>query len=264
MGGMQLLQALILGIVQGLTEFIPVSSSGHLILVEKWLGFAHSGLTFDVALHIGTLGALLLFFRKDFLELGMALFKPSEKTKLARLLILATIPAVVVGSLLQSKAEAAFRSEQLVAINLIVVAFVMLAADRWGSRKHDLGKVTAGRALSVGFAQALAVVPGVSRSGITISAGLLQGFDRTAATRFSFLLSAPIIAGAILKVLAGGHVVQDVAANAGVFIVGVLASLISGYLAIKFLLSYLKDHGLGAFALYRIVLGVLILMVGQL
>jgi undecaprenyl-diphosphatase len=259
---MQLFHAAILGIVQGLTEFIPVSSSGHLILAEKYLGFSQSSLTFDVALHVGTLTALLIVFYRDFLDLGLSLFKRSEKTKLAWFLAMATIPAVVVGVLLESKVETIFRSETLVAINLIVVAFVLLAADTMGKLAYDMKDMTAGRAVGIGLAQALAIIPGVSRSGITISAGLFEGFDRVAATRFSFLLSAPIIAGAILKVLAGGHVVQDVAANSSVFLVGVLASLVSGYLAIRFLLKYLAKHGLAVFAYYRIGLGIVILLLG--
>lgn len=259
---MLVLQALILGIIQGLTEFIPVSSSGHLILAERYLNFTKGGLTFDVALHIGTLAALLLVFYKDFFDLGLALFKRNEKTKLAWLLILATIPAVIAGVLLESKAESVFRSETLVAINLIVVAFVLLAADNIGKLTLGLKDMTGGKALGIGLAQALAIIPGVSRSGITISAGLFEGLDRVSATRFSFLMSAPIITGAILKVLAGGHVVQDVAANAGIFAVGVMASAVSGYLAIRFLLKYLAKHGLAVFAYYRIALGGIILLLG--
>lgn len=254
---MELIQAIILGIVQGLTEFIPVSSSGHLILMDKWLGFSGAGLTFDVALHIGTFAALLLFFGKDFLALAKSIFIKDKNTKLAWLLVLGTIPAVVVGVLLQDLVETVFRSTNLVAFNLIWVGVLMLAVDRVAKRNQEISSLTPTKSLGIGAAQALALVPGVSRSGITITAGLLQGLDRVSATRFSFLLSAPAIAGATLKVIIsdGGQIASEPA----LFAAGIIASAVSGYLAIKFLISYLGKHGLGVFAYYRISLGTLIL-----
>jgi undecaprenyl-diphosphatase len=259
---MQLLQALILGITQGLTEFIPVSSSGHLILVGHLIGFKDSGLGFDTALDIGTLLALIIFFWRDILSLAKGLVTRTEHSRTAWLIALATVPAVIAGVLLQSMAETVFRSSQLVAINLIVVAFVMLAADRLSKARFDLSKLPISGGLAVGLAQCLALVPGVSRSGITISAGMLVGLDRVAATRFSFLLSAPIIAGATLKVMAKPENFHQLTAEPLLYGVAIAAAFVSGYLAIRFMLRYLSRHGLAVFAYYRIVVGVLILAIG--
>ncbi|HSX00735.1 MAG TPA: undecaprenyl-diphosphate phosphatase [Candidatus Saccharimonas sp.] len=259
---MQVVQAIILGLVQGLTEFIPVSSSGHLIVVGHFLGFQYSGLAFDTALDVGTLLALVMFFARDFWELAHDLVMGGPHRKLAWYIVLGTIPAVVVGVLIEHLAETAFRSSQLVAVNLIWVGVVMWAVDRWSRQNLGLDGVTLPRALGVGLAQAVALVPGVSRSGITITTGRLFGLDRVAATRFSFLLSAPVIAGATAKVLLTGDALSQMAAVPMVYVAGVLAAFASGYLAIKFLLAYLAKHGLGLFAAYRIVLGVLILVIG--
>jgi undecaprenyl-diphosphatase len=259
---MQILQALILGVVQGLTEFIPVSSSGHLILVGHLLNFQYSGLGFDTALDIGTLAALLLFFRRDIVALVRGLFQKTEMTPISWFMVVATIPAVIAGVLLQSAAETVFRSSQLVALNLIVVALVMLAADRMGKRNLHLKDMTWGKSTAIGLAQALALVPGVSRSGITISAGLFAGFDRITATRFSFLLSAPVIGGATAKVVLTPSNFHELTAQPLLYAVGIISAFISGYLAIRFMLSYLNRHGLAAFAYYRIVVGVLILAIG--
>ena len=262
MTGMQFLQAIILGVTQGLTEFIPVSSSGHLILVGQALDFEHSSLGFDIALDIGTLAALFVFFRRDILDLLSGIIRKNEHTRLAWLMVLACIPAVIAGVALQSYAETVFRSSQLVAFNLIWVAFVMLAADHLGRRELTLKDMNVPRGLSIGLAQALALVPGVSRSGITISAGMLAGFDRVAATRFSFLLSAPIITGATFKVVLTPSNWQQLTAEPALYATGILAAFISGYLAIRFMLRYLVNHGLRLFAFYRIALGAIILLVG--
>lgn len=259
---MQIIQALVLGITQGLTEFIPVSSSGHLILVGHLLGFKYSGLAFDVSLDIGTLAALLIFFRRDIRDLAVGLLRRTEHSRLSWLMVLATVPGVLAGVSLQHLAETTFRSSQLVAANLIIVAFVMLAADRLGRRTLGLADVTVGRALGIGLAQALALVPGVSRSGITISAGLLAGLDRIAATRFSFLLSAPIIAGATAKVMLEPANLKQFTADWTIYAAGIIAAFISGYFAIRFLLNYLNNHGISAFAYYRILVGVIILAIG--
>lgn len=256
---MQVIQAIVLGLTQGLTEFIPVSSSGHLILVGHLIGFKDSGLAFDTALNLGTLAALLAFFWKDFIELAVALVKKNHKTKLAYLLILATIPAVILGVLLQKQAETIFRSNSLVAVNLMVVAIVMLIADRVAGSK-TIGDMDAPKALGVGLAQSLALVPGVSRSGITISAGLFEGFDRVAATRFSFLLSAPIIAGATAKVVLSSGNTHALVSQPGLVIPAIIASFVSGYWAIGFLLKYLSRHGLRIFAYYRLAVGLLVLL----
>lgn len=259
---MQLVDAIILGLVQGLTEFIPVSSSGHLIVVGHYLQFEHSGLAFDTALDIGTLMALYLFFARDFFELGRDLIWGGPKRRLAIYLLIATIPAVIVGVLIQQAAETVFRDARLVAVNLIWVGVLMWAVDRWSRRDRGLEHVTLLRSLVVGVAQALALVPGVSRSGITMTAARALGFDRVAATRLSFLLSAPVITGATLKVVANGESLQAMAGSPLLYAAGILAALASGYWAIRFLISYLARHGLGVFAVYRVALGVFILMIG--
>lgn len=261
---MTIIQAGILGLIQGLTEFIPISSSGHLVLAHSALGVSETGLTFDVALHLGTLIALILFFWKDLLELARGLFTKTEKSRLAWLLVVATVPAVIVGVLLESAAESAFRSPLLVAINLAAFGLVMLAAENYALRiqhKTKLEKIHRNQALTMGFAQALAVVPGVSRSGSTITAGLFTGMDRVAATRFSFLLGVPIIAGAAAKVLLGGAALSQIGSEPGVFIVGILTAFLAGLWAIKFLLNYLAKHSLAVFAYYRLGLAAVVCLV---
>lgn len=259
---MQLLIALILGLTQGLTEFIPVSSSGHLILVGHFFNFQYSGLAFDTALDIGTLAALYLFFARDFIELAHDLIKGGPKRKLALYILAATVPGVIIGVLIQHAAETIFRDARLVAVNLIWVGILMFLVDRFSRRQLHVESVTLPRALTVGVAQALALIPGVSRSGITITASRALGFDRVAATRFSFLLSAPIITGATLKVLLSDGNAAEMMKVPLLYGVGILAAFVSGYLAIKFLLAYLSHHSLGVFAIYRIVVGVIILVIG--
>lgn len=259
---MSIIDALILGIVQGLTEFIPVSSSGHLVLFHEWLGVAENGLAFDVALHFGTLLALLIYFHKDILSLVKALFVRSAQTRLAWLLAVATIPAVIGGVLLEDLAESTFRSTTLVAVNLIVVALLMLAAERYAAGQKTRTKLVDTKpkqALSVGVAQALAIIPGVSRSGATITTGIFMGFDRVSATRFSFLLGIPIMVGAITKVMLDGGL-QTVQNELSLFAVGVFTAFVSGLVAITFLLKYLAKHTLNVFAYYRIGLGLVVLL----
>ena len=260
---MSIIGAIILGIIQGLTEFIPVSSSGHLVLAHHFFGATRSDLAFDVALHIGTLLALLLFFGKDLLGYIQALFVKGPKTKLSHLLILATIPAALAGYVLESTAESAFRSPLLVSINLIVVGLVMILAEIiYTSYKNhsQLEKISTKQALVMGFSQALAIVPGVSRSGSTIAAGLFMGVDRVAATRFSFLLGIPIISGAILKVLTEAGATAQFGAQLNLFIIGILTAFLSGLFAIRFMLKFLASHGLQVFAYYRIGLAAIVLL----
>jgi len=260
---MSIIDALLLGIVQGLTEFIPVSSSGHLVLMQQWLGVTELGLTFDVALHLGTLCALLLHFRRDIADILRETVKGGKKRKLGMLLGVATIPAVVAGVLLQETAETTFRSTKLVAINMIVIAIIMLMAERFAQRyqkKVGLGSVRPWQAVAVGFAQALALVPGVSRSGATITAGIFSGFDRVAATRFSFLLGIPIMVGALSKVMLFDEGISAAGREPALFFVGVLSAFASGLLAIRFLLRYLSKHSLNIFAYYRIALGLIALL----
>jgi undecaprenyl-diphosphatase len=257
------IEAIILGLVQGLTEFIPVSSSGHLVLMHRALGITENGLTFDVALHIGTLGALVLYFHNDIVLLVKGICGKNEYTRLAWLIVAATVPAVIAGVLLEETAESTFRAVPLVALNLMIVAVVMLAAEWFAKRykhKTKLEGITPKQALVVGAVQAAAIVPGVSRSGSTITTGLFLGLDRVAATRFSFLLGIPITAGAIVKVLFDGRVAQMIDSESHLFVIGILTALVSGLFAIRFLLKFLAGHTLAIFAYYRLVLGGVILL----
>lgn len=260
---MNAFEALVLGLVQGLTEFIPVSSSGHLVLLHDFFDVTENGLTFDVALHFGTLLALILYFHKDIVMLVQGLLGKNDYRRLAWLLAAATVPAVAAGVLLEDAAESAFRSPQLVAVNLILIAILMLFAERFARRyrqKTDITHVSPTQAMAVGVAQAMAIVPGVSRSGGTITTGLLVGLDRVAATRFSFLLGIPIMCGAITKVLLSDGAFQQVSRDVDLFVIGIVAALCSGLFAIRFLLRFLAGHTLAIFAYYRIALGIVVLL----
>ena len=260
---MGILQAIILGFIQGLTEFIPVSSSGHLVLMHHALGVAETGLAFDVALHFGTLIALVVYFWKDLWQYARSIFVKNEKTRIAYLLIAATVPAAVLGYLLESKAESQFRSVRLVGVTMLLFGGIMLLAEhlyKQHAQHTSLSKIKTSQGLAMGFAQAIAIVPGVSRSGSTITAGLFMGLDRLAATRFSFLLGVPITAGAVLKVFTEGGVLQAARDQQSLFIIGILTALMSGLFAIKFMLNYLGKHDLRIFAYYRLALGSIIII----
>ncbi len=267
-----LLQALIMGIVQGLTEFLPVSSSGHLIIVPFLLGWDDAFITslaFSVMLHIGTLAALLAYFRADWLRLvpaGFAAmrdrsFKGDPDRRLAWLLVAATIPAALAGLLLEDLISTGFREIGLVTVTLIVGGAILWLADRRGGRDKGIGDVSLGVALGIGAAQALALVPGISRSGISISAARLAGLDRASAARFSFLMATPITAGAALfeaRRLVAGEAGVDM--SVGPLAVGVVAAFVSGAVAIRVLLQFLRSNSLDVFVWYRIVLAAVILV----
>ena len=246
-------QAIILGFIQGLTEFFPVSSTAHLIILPwffEWKGDVNT-LTFDVALHGGTLTALLFCFWKDWVELF------TKKQKLLGMIILASIPAGIAGFFLNDIVEKSLREPLVISVMLVAVGFVMLAAEKVAKYK-DMEKVDYFDALLIGIAQATALVPGVSRSGITISAGLFKGFKREAAARFSFLISTPIIAGAALlhlRKLLTGPAIYDFQ----LFAAGLITSFITGIFAIKFLLAFLKKYPLNIFVYYRFILAVVII-----
>lgn len=258
---MELVKAIVLGLVQGFTEFIPVSSSGHLILTGHFINFSYSGLAFDTALNIGTLAALLTFFWKDFYKLVHDLIAGGPDRKLASYIIVATIPAIVVGMMVQDLAETVFRNNALVAFNLIWVAIIMLLIDRLPQVVKKVQDISMPQAVAVGFAQVLALIPGTSRSGITITAGRALKMDRVTATRFSFLLSAPVIIGATLKLILQDSTLHQMAAMPSLYIGGIFGAFVAGYFSIKFLIKYLSKHGLAIFAYYRIVVGVLILLI---
>ncbi|MDP2156407.1 MAG: undecaprenyl-diphosphatase UppP [Nitrospirota bacterium] len=248
-----MIEAFILGIVQGLTEFLPVSSTAHLVLFPwffNWTGELDT-LTFDVALHAGTLLSLIICFWRDWVEL---IFK---KQKLFLLIILASVPAGIAGVLLNDYVEHALRSPYIIAATLVVFGCVMLVAEKM-NKTRTLDNMDIGDAVTIGLAQAIALIPGVSRSGITISAGLFRGLEREASARFSFLLSTPIIAGATL-LHARKLLTTSADHNISLFLIGFIAAAVSGYVAIKFLLRFLKKHPLNVFAYYRFGLAVVII-----
>jgi undecaprenyl-diphosphatase len=270
-----ILQALVMGIVQGLTEFLPVSSSGHLIIVPSFFGWNDpfiTSLAFTVMLHVGTLVALLSYFRADWVRLvpaGLAVlrdrsFRDDPDRKLAWLLAAATIPAALAGLLFNDQVEAQFAKSPvgLVALTLVVGGVILLVADRLGRRDRTVEGVTFPIAIAIGAAQALALIPGISRSGISISAGRLAGLDRAAAARFAFLMATPITAGAIIfeaRSLLTGE--AGVAVALEPLVVGMLAALVSGFLAIHFMLRYLRTRSLDVFIWYRFGLAAVVLVV---
>ncbi|MGE5455071.1 MAG: undecaprenyl-diphosphate phosphatase, partial [Methylocystaceae bacterium] len=194
---MSLIEAIIMGLVQGLGEFLPISSSAHLILVPWLFKWTDPGLIFDIGLHLGTLIAVLVFFWQDWIKLLKGAFGGTRSTegRLFWYLVLATIPGVLIGFMLESKAETVFRSPVLIAIMLIIMGVLLYWADQRGKKRVDLENIKLSSALTIGFSQALAIIPGVSRSGITMTTALLLGLKREEAARFSFLLSTPIIFG---------------------------------------------------------------------
>ena len=259
--------AILLGILQGVTEFLPISSSGHLVLAEHYLGFSEGGLVFDIALHLGTLAAILVYFRGDFLLMATALLpgrgSDAEGALHRRLffyLCLATVPGALFGLLLEEPAATLFRSPALVATTLGGVGLLLLWAERSGRRNRDIRALTWTDALLIGFSQALALVPGVSRSGITMTTGLFRDLNREAAARFSFLLSAPIIFGAgvhsLPKLIKEGWEGD----SGGIFLTGFLAAAISGYLVIAWLLKFIRTRSFDIFAYYRLAVAGLVFL----
>jgi undecaprenyl-diphosphatase len=256
-----LTQSLILGIVQGLTEFLPISSSAHLILIPQYLGWEDPGLAFDVALHLGTLVGVVLYFWQDLWKLAESVLKPSdpalsEDRRMAGFLIVATIPGAIAGVLLEHKAETVFRSPMLIAIALILMGTVLGVADWLSKGDKKISDLTFTTALIIGLAQGLALIPGVSRSGITITTALILGLQRREAARFSFLLSVPIIAGAgILKFKAILLSPDKMALGAGC-----LAAALAGFLAIWALMTYVQTRRYTPFVIYRWILGLFVLL----
>ena len=260
---MSLFQALVLGIVQGLTEFLPVSSSAHLALIPWAFGWRDPGLAFDVSLHFGTLVAVLWFFRREWVRLTASAIAivttrrvDSPEKKRVVFLIIATIPGALAGLALEHYAESYFRSPVLIATVLIVLGLTLWLVDKAAPQSRTMDEMTWMQALALGIAQCFALIPGVSRSGSTITAGRGLGFHRESAAVFSFLMSMPITAGAAL------HEVPKALHQQGLssaIIVGVLASAVSGWLAIAVLLRYVARHSYGLFAAYRVLLGIAVL-----
>jgi undecaprenyl-diphosphatase len=275
---LSIIQALVMGLTQGLTEFIPVSSSGHLILVPWLFGWEDkvrdaflTSIEFTVILHMGTLLALLAYFWREWLKLipaGLAAirdrsFKGDPDRKMAWLLVVATIPAVIVGPLLTGPIEDAVREPSRVALMLCVGAAILWLADRWGSKLREMDSITFVGALGIGIAQVLALVPGISRSGISISAGLFSGLTREAAARFSFLMATPVVAGAGLwearKLLSHDPTAPN--PEVKLVVIGFIAAAISGLLAIRFMLEFLKRQPVTLFVVYRVVAAIVVFLV---
>ena len=268
-----ILNAIILGVVQGLTEFLPVSSTGHLVIVERALGVNQDelGLRFDAAIHLGTLAAVLVYFRKMvwsivgawLLSLRSRRWDVTPDSRLAWLLVIGTIPAGLIGIAIESTAEDTFREPSLVAAMLLVFCIPMLAAERLSRQNRNVTDATPKDALLLGLAQSVALVPGVSRSGITISTAMFAGFRREQAAVFTFLLSAPIIAAAgskqLFDVLRGEDGSASVDNELAVYGAGLITAAVVGYAAIAFLVRYLRTNTLHLFVAYRVVLGVTVL-----
>jgi len=262
---MSSIEAIVLGLVQGLTEFLPISSSGHLRIIPAMLGWEDPGAGFTAVIQLGTMAAVLLYFRADLWNIATAwvqeLRKPfhqrSHEANLGWFIILGTIPIAIFGFVFKDQIESGARNLYLIGSALILFSFVMLAADRIGTRRRELVDLDGRDGIFIGVAQALALVPGVSRSGATISAGLFRGFDRVAAARYSFLLSVPAV------VLSGLFELRKVgeqgSPSAAATAIATLVAFVTGYAAIAWLLRYLGTHNLTIFVAYRIALGVLVL-----
>lgn len=256
------LQSIILGVVQGVSEFLPISSSAHLALIPRFFSWQDPGLAYDVALHMGTLSAVLLFFWRDWIGLAKAAVMRGAKKEhqlSLSLLAMATIPAAAAGFLLEKHAEHTFRAPILIATTLAGFGLLLGYFDRRGSQSRGVESIALRDALIIGAAQALAIIPGVSRSGVTITAALALGLTRSAATRFSFLLSAPIIAGA--GVMKSKHIwfaLSAGGAQAASIVIGFTTSLIAGFLAIWMLSYMIKARSFSGFVAYRLALAALI------
>jgi undecaprenyl-diphosphatase len=265
---MPLYQAILLAIVQGLTEFLPVSSTAHLALIPEIFHWHDPGLGFDIALHVGTLFAVFIYFFRDWVTviangLGFSYgnSKPDENSRaMLWYLIVATIPVAIAGMLLKEQAEGPWRNPYVIGTMLILVGIVMGIGDRIGQEKRGLNQMTWIDAISIGLAQALAVVPGTSRSGATITAARFRHLDREAAARFSFLLIAPAIGGAAAKDA------LDLRKHGGIppemrlpYVVGILVSAVVGIIVIAFFLKYLRRNTLSIFVWYRVVFGIIVI-----
>jgi undecaprenyl-diphosphatase len=252
------LQSIVLGIVQGLTEFLPVSSSAHLVIFPWLFNWQDPGLAFDVALHMGTLLALLMYYWREWLDMGLSLASGQKlPRRLLFLLIIASIPGAVIGLLLEKQAESTFRSPALIAITLSIMGTVLWAADWYSSRTRKIEDFTVVDALIIGLSQSLAVIPGVSRSGSTITAARILGIDRADAANFSFLMATPIIAGAgVLETHKLFH--SGMAAQLGW---GFAASAIFGLIAIAGLIRFVRNRTYRPFAIYRIAFAALVIIV---
>jgi undecaprenyl-diphosphatase len=247
------MRVILLGAIQGLTEFIPVSSTAHLFLIRYFFNWTDLGLSFDMALHLGTLLALVIYMWRDWYEIL------TKRRDLLFLVIIATIPGAIAGFLLENAAEFYFRSPLIMAVTLSLFGIILLLADRWSRHNISMENMGIKEALIIGFSQMLAIIPGVSRSGATLTGAFLCDLKREDSARFSFILSMPIILGAggvsLLKLFKGQEAI-----SVNTVIIGILFSFIFGYLAIHFMLTYLKRHNSNIFVYYRFILSLIIII----
>ncbi len=272
--------AAILGVIQGLTEFLPISSSAHLILVPWFLGWKPEGLVFDVALHVGTALAILSYFWQDWYKLakewiaGLATGAPlgNPERRLAWYILVGTLPAGILGLLFEKKVETALQSPLVTVVTLSLLGVVLLISEKRGKRRRPLENLNWGDSIWVGLSQALALIPGVSRSGITISTALLRDMDRASAARFSFLLATPVIVGAgmlegwkfaksatLAGAVAAGSPGGAASASWPILAVGTACAAITGFLCIRYFLRYLQRNTFIPFVIYRLVLAAIVL-----
>ncbi|MCX7919332.1 MAG: undecaprenyl-diphosphatase UppP [bacterium] len=269
---MSMFQAIVLGLVQGLTEFLPISSSAHLVLVPYFMRWGEPDVIFDVGVHLGTLVAVVSYFWKDIIKLGIMFirslsnpnFRSEPDARLAWIIIVATIPAGLLGYLFESKFELLFAKPHLVGWFLLVTAILLIVSEYVNNRLiMPVQEVTLLRGVIIGFAQALAIAPGISRSGATIAVGMLTGLNRATAARFSFLLSVPIILGAGLVQLNDLLHMQVSWDYLLILAIGFITAGFSGYLAIKYFLRYVQKNSLSIFAIYCILIWLVVLIFGK-
>lgn len=248
--------AIFAGAIQGLTEFLPISSTGHLIIFEHFFGISQDdfGLAFDASLHLGTLIAVIVFFYKDYLKVF------NLRNKLLTLLILGTLPAVFFGLTIEKQIETSFRQTWVVALSLIAFSLVIILAERISKKIKKQENIKYLDSIVIGFFQALALIPGISRSGATISGGLFLGLTRQEAAKFAFMLSGPIIAGAGIKKFLEVSTGSISNSDFSFFAVGIISSAVFGFLTIKYFLKYLQTKSLYPFVYYRIILGIILLL----
>lgn len=262
---MDMMNSIILGIVQGLTEFLPISSSGHLIIARDFLNIqVFYGLAFDSVLQLATTLAVLVYFWKDILKYTISFFKlilgkleDGTQKILVQAIIVGTVPGVILGLFLEDLMDTLFRDVRLVILTLVVGAIIMFVAEKTSKQNEKLKPI---KGFTIGLYQALALIPGMSRSGMTIAGGLRAGLNREEATRFSFLLAFPILAGAGLKKLidiSSSNIFEVISSD---LLIGSVVSFIVGILAIHFLVKFLKTHTLNTFVVYRLVLALVLIL----
>jgi len=251
---LEALKFVTLGIIQGLTEFIPVSSTAHLIIIRELLHWGDLGLSFDMAIHLGTLLALVIYMRKDLYDVIV------RNRYLLLLIIIATIPGAIFGFILEGVVESYFRSLFIIGIVISLFGIIFFVADRMSSHSMALKDMHLKDAIIIGLSQALAIIPGVSRSGATLTGAFLCGLKRSDSARFSFLLSIPIIGGAGLVSLM--KIIKEPSASLSPsgMALGILSSFIFGYIAVHFMLNYLKKHNVNIFVYYRLILGIFLII----